>query len=41
MEGNGGVLEHMVRIQSDLDRLEMQREKAEHEAEGTSAKHWH
>lgn len=41
MEGTGGVLEHMVRIQRDLDKLEMQREKTEHKAEDRSAKHWH
>lgn len=35
------MLEHMVRIQRDLDKLEMQREKTEHKAEDTSAKHWH
>lgn len=41
MEGTGGVLEHMVRIRSDLDKLEMQKEKTEHKAEDMSAKHWH
>lgn len=41
MEGTGGVLEHMVRIQRDLDKLEMQKEKSEHKAEDRSAKHWH